>query len=978
MEKQVNLEFSGVSNVNPDNISKNGEVAMGFGLTSQSTISTPTSPKKVHFYHIDNCDVVCIHKGSGFENVFVYDKENDQVRAYHYDELANEDGEPTAIASVDGKPTSACMLGNVVVLTFSDKQKYFYREGDEYTYERDSNLPTFHMEIVAAVRRAFYYNEDGYLGDKVSTNGPDGIAITQSSERGIVSKQSENHGLGNIPVLGGDTVETTPNAQQEYHMGCFNKLVNDWAGRGYLLSPVLIRACYRLKSGNVASLTPPVLCMPFTTPLIATELAFSSVELVQRTRGIAYKLYAKFLGIEDDDFSKYEDIISSVEIFMSLPIYTYSTEALDVRRTKGYEYIKDVAGFGDILFTPFKIWGSENNGEGNTPRIKVVYPGEKNEALSCDELERTMTFFKVCSIPFKKDKLVDITDETVANYYENEIYDTFTDGALRGYRKLIGRTNGKDIPVTSEYLAAQEPLEEVLYSGSAISDYPLRSVVYNQRLLNLGRTFLIRNEGWADVSTFTGMVRMKSLCSFTEINSNETYSPTVQYDITKVPSIPMRTGLHSIYIVGYGVIKDTEGSKAAITIRLGAMRSIPMYLAFQQVNLKYILAQGSYFNGARPKDTYAKIYFEEHPTLNLAYFKGEVEEYTNESDGYAAVKAEYEALEKAVAEGTATYTTDNYIRASNVGDPYTFEDSNTAYFNTTVKEVMVVPEAISLGQYGTAQLYVLCEDGIYTVAVSNEGKLQSVTTYSQERPVHPERSCVFKTQLVTNNGREWGAYSGQRKEDLLSLMRNLAFAFDELPHISDKIVSGDYSTLVQGTTLYDFLCNASLAYDGHNDQLVAYAEGYPCIAVWKQGHGLHILPIPATRKVEASRLVLADAEQNIYEFAEADILEDTEGLLVSRPIHLADDINTPCTVRKLIVRGDFDYQRAQIKLVLYGTRDFRKWHLVASSATYYLTGISGSGYKAFKVAVIAKLGRHEYISHLTIRYVEKPTKNLSF
>lgn len=978
MEKQVNLEFSGVSNVNPDNISKNGEVAMGFGLTSQSTISTPTSPKKVHLYHIDNCDVVCIHKGSGFENVFVYDKEGDQVRAYPYDELANEDGEPTAIASVDGKPTSACMLGNVVVLTFSDKQKYFYREGDEYTYERDSNLPTFHMKIVAAVRRAFY----SINGDSYGTDGPDDTAISNHIEAGdhftdykqAPDPTSEECGIYETTHLpsysGGPT--TTANKQQNAYMGAFNAMVDFWNKKGYLMSPVLVRACYRLKSGGISSLTPPVLCMPFEYPFMASgyyRIGWQNDYYV-RMRGIAYKLYAKFLGIEDDDFTKFGDVIDSVEIYMSLPIYTYYTDARYIKKAGG-ESAK-INEFGRVFFCPYK--------ERRDSEYPVVAPTAIETPLSIDKLADISNFYLVCSIPFKKSELVELTADEDSDYYKSEIYDTYTDGALRGYRKLVK----KGLSVTSESLATQHAMEDVLYSGSGFVYYPLRSVVYNQRLLNLGQTLSTKNDEQVDVSVFSGMVRMKSSCSFNTISVGNTYSPTVQYDITNVPSVPVRYTMTSInklgpYLnLGYGVIKDTEGNNASIAIRLGAMYSIPMYFAFLQVNLKYILAQGSALNGARPNGKYVKIYFEEHPTLNLAYFKGEVGEYTNESGDYAAVKAEYAALEKAVAEGTATYTTDNYIRASNVGDPYTFEDSNTAYFNSTVKEVMVVPEAISLGQYGTAQLYVLCEDGIYTVAVNDEGKLQSVTTYSQERPVHPERSCVFKTQLVTNNGREWGAYSGQRKEDLLSLMRNLAFAFDELPHISDKIVSGDYSTLVQGTTLYDFLCNASLAYDGHNDQLVAYAEGYPCIAVWKQGHGLHILPIPATRKVEAARLVLADAEQNIYEFAEADILEDTEGLLVSRPIHLADDINTPCTVRKLIVRGDFDYQRTQIKLVLYGTRDFRKWHLVASSATYYLTGISGSGYKAFKVAVIAKLGRHEYISHLTIRYVEKPTKNLSF
>lgn len=997
-EKQKELEFTGVANANPDNVSNNGEVAMAFGLTSQGTLSTPTSPKKVHLYHVDGCDTICIHKGSGFENVFVYDPAKDEVRAYKYDELQEEGGEPTVLATVSGKPTSACMLGNVVVLTFSDKQRYLYRDGEVYD-EKDNNLPSFYMDIKAAVRVGFYSeNKKTKLNNANHKLGADGIYGLYYGGDKYSESEKDTKGSNYIPSA--RQRPSSVHAQMEYHEGRFNSLVKEWGEVGYLFSPVLVRACYKLKTGDISGLTPPILCMPFGTPLIASNNmkltdANDVTHWYNYTRGIAYKLFGKFHELQEADFETYGNIIESIDIYMTPPIYTYSVEPLDLIGNGSLDgksqgdlngFNADIADFEGVL----RMSINQEFSEGDTLDIfNRVQPGPKINSLSVNTLEGKISFYKVRSLPYQKSEFFNLPTSEDSDYYQKEIYAYFTDGELQGYRKLLDRDEEQDIDVsvTTDSIVTRELMEDFLYSGSDI-DYPQKSYVYNQRLLNIGRTV---GQKKCYVPLFKGIVVIKQYDLSIDFSGGgeggrvgtkkELYN-----DFSSVPSIPKRNDLsdtapNGFYNnVGYGVIKNTDGTRKVMAVDLTGMVGIPMYLAFREMNLQYILAQGGNFDGARANGNYVKIYFGEHANLNLSYYKGVVNEYTSESEGYAEVAKEYAELAAAVAAGDelTKQVTTNYIRASNVGDPYTFEDSNTAYFNSEVKEVMVVPEAISLGQYGTSQLYVLCEDGIYTVAVSDGGKLQSVSTYSQERPLHPERSTIYKTQLVTNNGREWGAYSGQRKEDLLSLMRNLAFAFDELPHISNKLVSGQYSELVKGTTLYDFLCNANLTYDGHNDQLVAYADGYDCIAVWKQGHGLHLLPVEATHKVEAARLVLGDGKQNLYDFAEADVLADTEGFLVSRPIHLGDDINTPCTVRKIIVRGDFDYCTASIKLVLYGTRDYRTWHLVTSSSTYYIAGISGSGYKAFKVVVIAKLGRHEYISHLSIRYVEKPTKNMSF
>ena len=68
--------------------------------------------------------------------------------------------------------------------------------------------------------------------------------------------------------------------------------------------------------------------------------------------------------------------------------------------------------------------------------------------------------------------------------------------------------------------------------------------------------------------------------------------------------------------------------------------------------------------------------------------------------------------------------------------------------------------------------------------------------------------------------------------------------------------------------------------------------------------------------------------------------------------------------------------RQHVKLILYGSRDLVQWHVVGSSTTNTLRGLSGTPYTAFRLAVIADLTATESLSDFSVQFTPKHTRVL--
>lgn len=117
-------------------------------------------------------------------------------------------------------------------------------------------------------------------------------------------------------------------------------------------------------------------------------------------------------------------------------------------------------------------------------------------------------------------------------------------------------------------------------------------------------------------------------------------------------------------------------------------------------------------------------------------------------------------------------------------------------------------------------------------------------------------------------------------------------------------------------------------------------------------------------------------ETQEYEVTEGETETSTEetetqtikGLLITRPLKLgAPDLLK--TVDTIIQRGKFE--KGHVKTILYGSRDLFNWHLVYSSTDHYLRGFRGTPYKYFRIVLLCDLAKDESIFGCTVQYTPR-------
>lgn len=973
MSQNTEIPFIGVHNTTTENLNENGEVAMSFGLTSNDVAATTTMPAVTHLYHIDGCRILLIHNGSGFKNVFVarpsYD-ENGEVKkwtteAYTYEALNNPDETPAIMCSEPGLPNSTAVLGNVVVLNYDDRCRYAFRKNDTYVI-RDNTLPPIVFEATACVKMV-------------------GKAISDNPFRGF----DPDFDRGKTDFKG-MLIGTSSEKLEEYRSLLYDQYIelkSSWAKYGYLCSPILIRMAYRLKTGELVGHTNPVLCMQNLTGSVMT--AWND----KADNDVISIVYTPFIKIvECANIDEYGDLIEGIEIFTSVQV---ERDKIQKEKIEVFEYIDDgsninlhyiycLSGFCFRYYVEYN-----DNGYAESSGLKSQVTTCICREVDTATLEKVDNFYFAKRIPFSDIEVMNGCNISGKDKMKETLYNDFD-----GYRRVFMDEGFNYIDASNDAISTRSRMSDPLRPNANVRYSKVYTV--NKRILANVKSFTY-NDGNIAQSYFSRYY------FFTRLNVGVTKYFYNMIDPNDIPNDNYETlkerGFEYVNTIHYGhqvleglqthdnyfqrlhsstyeIIDNISGETSYINTQ---KLDVTKFTTCEEPNLKRVFGFGlSVDNQNRNKIIYKELRFRKHGFLNMSIADGEITERELDVDNNLSDRAFYDNI---ISLNSGVYSHYNdYIRLSNVGDPYSFDASNTAYFNSPVERVMIVPEAITLGQYGTDQIYVICQDGVYTVGLNDEGKLTRVNTFTSDK-IDANRACIAGGQLFVNNGISWDFYQGQNRNQFLSMKRNTAFHFDNLPHILSLNETKQWEWCLQGDNLFDFMQRCTLYYDSINAQIIGVVPNTGFYLVWSKDDGFRMVKSNAEYRVQYNTLLLADNNSNLYDFEATDTVQQDDGMVIMRPFHLnAEQKNGLSTVRSVIVRGNFDSSTSNcaVKIILYGTMDYKTWHVVASSTRYYITGISGTPYAAFRLVILARLKRDEYLSHITVEYDNKESKRLHF
>lgn len=326
----------------------------------------------------------------------------------------------------------------------------------------------------------------------------------------------------------------------------------------------------------------------------------------------------------------------------------------------------------------------------------------------------------------------------------------------------------------------------------------------------------------------------------------------------------------------------------------------------------------------------------------------------------------------------------NKLIQSGANNPYTFAAAATSLLPCReIKTIASATKPLSQGQFGQYPLYAFTSDGIFALAVGQDGTLGAASAVSQDVLLSPESLTQLDQSILFATRRGLMEISGSQVESVSQKLRG----HDDTAALS--LTSSDKT--YDGKPLLPLLCDLaglpeSLAPAPHFEQYLDGARiryDYPRRLIYVY-HPLHPLAYVLTLDGGAwgmiesrmrynapsytSALVVEEIDQDTHALVDRSATADDEGesvpfLLLTRPMHLGRP-SVKKTIEQLMTRGN--YPEGSVRVVLLASDDLRRWAITHKSADDRIEGLSGTPYKWYRAALYGHLQERDALHGLDI------------
>ena len=360
------------------------------------------------------------------------------------------------------------------------------------------------------------------------------------------------------------------------------------------------------------------------------------------------------------------------------------------------------------------------------------------------------------------------------------------------------------------------------------------------------------------------------------------------------------------------------------------------------------------FRIIRNQDATVKNYFSEidlisHDFLNGAYWYGGGEIMSFKE---GSISSETDSL----------INQPNMLYTSPVNNPFYFPAIGMESIDGNIVGLSSAVTALSQGQYGDFPLYAFTDKGIWALSPNSEGIFVAKQPIPREVCNNPASITQIDNAVVFSSDKGLMLLSGATCVCLSSVFDNSVMQVS-LPGITN---------FYQGNINIDFiefLKSAKIAYDYAHQRLIIFQpEGNTFVYSLVSKSFTMLNRAYSSVVINYPECYLMDSQNNLLNLS-SENQDDVSFLILSRPfqpsIHLT-------TIQQMIQRGLFK----DLKMVLYGTRDFKNWFVVTSSSSKQMGGFSGTPYRAFRILLSGNMEYPHAISELQIKFVERETNRL--
>lgn len=697
---------------------------------------------------------------------------------------------------------------------------------------------------------------------------------------------------------------------------------------GRFMYPFFVRYAYRLYDGSLTMHSSPILmpCCTSGCPLAPFKTLTVNSGTIKSINDIViiaafHELdYAVKNSSKLDELKKWKDIVQSIDIFISKPIYTY-----DQNRK-----IKDLASHGVGSSTICKHVNQHNSIDKN--RYPAKYAVRDMVGMFYNTYpDEDRTLYLGLGLPYKSDEQIEADLRSTSQFYY-----------LKSIKLEDLKTERTKVPIETDYLqslVAREVMTDDYDSHDRLA--PTYSFGYNAKLNITG----IRKKLYSNYETGDMVCYSDAQIEAELFNESAYLKPNHNYMLY-------------FFIKQEGKEIVVEGNSSALAIDHEFF-----YLYYPNTNAYKVVINDVTAN------TYKEYILERHGFLNGAYYFG----------GFRFF-AKGKEVSSVVATSNNEIYLPNKIYTSEVNNPFYFPVLGINTVGTgTILGISTAAKALSEGQFGQFPLYAFTSEGVWALEVSSTGTYSAKQPITRDVCINPDGITQLDSAVLFPTDRGIMLISGSQTQ-CISEAINSEYPFDalRLPGF-DKlhtILGHEPATDKCLPTLpfTKFLKQCRMLYDYVHQRVIVYAPGitYAYVFSLKTNQwGMMFSNIVSHLNSYPDALAM-DTKNAVLNFS-VPVTDTVKCLYVTRPLKL-EAANVLKTVASVIQRGLF--RKGNVSTALYGSRDLQNWHLVWSSKDHYLQGFRGSPYKYFRIAGVATLSPDENIygasAEFTPRQTNKP------
>lgn len=959
MNKEI--KYNGLSTVPPDNTCQDGDSAMLLNLVPEDGALKPVSAPKLLLQLGENKKVIYIHKTISFSNYIIQDIKTFELYVLNANEKLFERavslGAYRSLSHVNA-------IGNTLLLFTEEYIIYFLWKQGQYVM-LGNHVPNLQLSFGLRGKPRVYSLSD----ESHSTFNVNFERIDESRLYEVWTEDNQKKITSQI-------------------MAKVNKFLADQTIKeGRFALPFFVRYALRLYDGSLVCHSAPILMNPSTktAPVVfwnrvSGKEGYTEAEcdIMLVSAGIDYQLLPdgenSHLRMND-----WKDIIKSVDVFISKPIYTYDQSgncksfadtdnldtkfigALDISRFSD-EMTIERAGLinvpvrkraEDTALLPISVNGID---------LTSGTPGGRENPLGKYYVE--WKYSKLYTLFFSKDSTYPKTTISLPEHTDDKNREMLENVQNFYFLKSISinelsTSERKDIVVNKEYLQSlttRETMTDDYLSHDRIT--AKYSQTYNGRINLSG----IRRE------LFQGFMAGSM---FSYANNSE-----ASWELKKDGKV----------VLDFGSLDYRDISIQTMIEEGGERYIVNSYVSSHLAPFVSSL----YTNGDFAPTSWACYVFYPNTHATMMRIHAGIDTYEVKLKPHDFLNGAYGVIDYELIRKQDTTHTEPPTKLENIIDVpnkiYTSEINNPFFFPVTgintigtgrILGIATAAKALSEGQFGQFPLYAFTDEGVWALEVNSTGGYSAKQPITRDVCLSSKSITQIDSAVLFTTDRGIMLLQGSQAMCISDVLNGEnAVPITVLPKI-DKIL--EHADLSKGTLrilpFMDFVRDCRMIYDYEHQRIIAYntSKEYNCNYAYifslksKQWGMMQSNITDNVNSYPDALAVLNDG--SLVNFSD-ETDEVYKSIVVSRPIKLdAYDIHK--SVDTIIQRGVF--KKGHVKSILYASNDLYNWVPVWSSIDHYLRGFRGTPYKYIRIVLLANLSNNEGITGCSVQFTPRLT-----